>query len=300
MTTAPAESPKAPALSDRVVLALLRLLLMLPYRWRVPVAGWIGTHVLGHIGRFRTKVAASVRHFLPDLPEADVQRIARAVPGNYARMLIEIYSSRDFARFAGQIPLVGPGLAALQEAQQAKRPVVLVSAHFGNYEAWRLGLWEQGFNIGAYFKEQSSESLNAPYVDAILASGQPTFFDTIEGRKGMVRFLRSGGILGILIDVDRPNGVMLDFLGQPTRTVLSMAELALRYDALLVPAFGIRTDAAPGFTVEIGAPIPHSDPLTMTQALNDAFGAVVRAHPEQWVWWHNRRKKSHPNRQPTA
>ncbi len=294
MTNVPVESQRPDTRRNRITLALMQALMRLPFRTRVRVAGWIGVHILGHLGHFRGKVAAAVRHFMPELPEAEVRRIAREVPGNFARMIVEVYSSRDFATIAASIPLVGPGLDALEQARVEGRPTVLVSAHFGNYEAWRLGLWAQGFNVGAYFKEQTSPGLNSPYVDAILASGQPTFFDTLEGRKGMIRFLRAGGILGILIDVDRPNGVLLDFMGQPTRTVLSMAELALKYDAVLVPAFGIRTPEAPGFRVLIDAPVPHSDAVTMTLALNAAFGAQVRAHPEQWVWWHNRRKKSHP------
>ena len=46
----------------------------------------------------------------------------------------------------------------------------------------------------------------------------------------------------------------------------------------------------PGFDLVIEPPVPHSDPLTMTQALNASLEAQVRAHPEQWLWIHNRWK----------
>lgn len=280
-------------LRDRLTLALVRALMVLPFGLRVRLAGAAG-RLIGRVTPLRGRVAESVRHFLPDLPESEVRRIATEVPGNLARMIIEVLSPQDLGPLAATLPVQGPGLPALDAAQAQGRPVILVSAHFGNYDAWRLALIARGHEVGGYFKELGNPAMNRRYREAVSASGQPMFPDTPEGLRALVRFLRKGGMLGILIDLDRPNGVMLDFLGQPTRTVLSMAEMALRYDALLVPVWGIRTSGTPGFRVQIDAPVPPSDARTMTQALNDAFAAQVRQHPEQWVWWHNRRKKSHP------
>ena len=294
MTESPAPSPRRDTLRDRATLALVGLLMRLPFGLRGRLAGWLGRNLIGRFGAMPRRIARAVHHFRPDLPEAEVQRIARTVPGSMARMIIEVLSGPELATLAATLPLEGPGLAALDQAHAQGRPVILVSAHFGNYDAWRLALIARGFALGGYFKELGSPALNARYVEAVSASGAPMFPDTGEGLRRLVKFLRGGGMLGILCDLDRPQGVMLDFLGQPTRTVLSMAEMALRYDALLVPIWGIRTPGKPGFRVQIDAPVPPSDPETMTQALNDAFAAQVRAHPEQWIWWHNRRKGSHP------
>ncbi|MCW1934220.1 lysophospholipid acyltransferase family protein [Pararhodobacter zhoushanensis] len=294
MTQNPAPTPRRVTPRDRATLALVGLLMRLPFGPRVRLAGWLGRTVIGRFGALPRRVAQAVHHFRPELPEVEVQRIAREVPGSMARMITEVLSGPDLAALAATLPLEGPGLAALDDAHATGRPVILVSAHFGNYDAWRLALIARGFAIGGYFKELGSPALNARYVEAVSASGAPMFPDTGEGLRRLVKFLRGGGMLGILCDLDRPQGVMLDFLGQPTRTVLSMAEMALRYDALLVPIWGIRTPGKPGFRVQIDAPVPASDAETMTQALNDAFAAQVRAHPEQWIWWHNRRKGSHP------
>ena len=287
-------SPAPEKRRDRLSMTLVSGLMWLPFGMRVAVAGWIGRNLIGRFSPLRRRVAASVRHFMPELATDQVSRIATAVSGNLARMIVEILSAEDLARLAATLPIEGPGLAALDEAHAQGRPAILVSGHFGNYDAWRLALIARGYNIGGYFKELGSPAMNDRYVRAVSASGQPMFPDTGEGRKRLIRFLRSGGMLGILADLDRPKGVLVDFLGQPTRTVLSMAEMALKYEAVLVPVFGIRTPDKPGFRVWIDEPIAHGDALGMTQALNDSFGAQVRAHPEQWVWWHNRRKKDHP------
>ncbi|MCL4674523.1 MAG: lysophospholipid acyltransferase family protein [Pararhodobacter sp.] len=281
---------------DRLALVILAVLSRLPFGLRIRVAGWVGQHLVGRVSKIRGRVLGSVRHFLPDLPDPEARRIAAAVPGNLARLATEVLSPDDLARVAARVPPEGPGLAALEEARAQGRAAILVSAHFGNYDVPRLALNARGYRIGGYYKDIDSPALNARYVRAIEASGAPMFPDTSEGLKGLLRFLRGGGMFGILIDLDRPNGVLLDFLGQPTRTVLSIAEMALKYDALVVPVFGIRLPGPPGFRIVIDTPVPHGDPETMTQALNDSFAAQVRANPEQWVWWHNRRKKDHPGR----
>lgn len=288
------DAPDAPRpkMRDRALLVLVPALLALPWRLRMALTGGIGRWVMAPL--LRRKVAAAVRHFLPALPETEVARIATAVPGNLARLVVEVLSGPDLRRLAPRVPISGPGLAALEQARDAGRPAILVTAHFGNYEAMRVALVHRGFRVGGYFKDFQHPAMTRAYLRSVEAAGQPLFADTGEGRKGMIRHLKGGGMLGILIDLDRPNGVLLDFLGQPTRTVLSLAEMALKYDALLVPVWGLRTPDDPGFRVQIDAPVPPSDPRTMTQALNDAFSAQVRAHPDQWVWWHRRRKPGHP------
>ncbi len=67
--------------------------------------------------------------------------------------------------------------------------------------------------------------------------------------------------------------------------------MALKYDALLVPFYGIRNADGFGFSVVVEAPIPPSDPLTMTQAANDSLERRITENPDQWFWIHRRWKK---------
>ena len=278
---------------DRATLIAVRLLLALPFGLRVRLAYALGRWVIGPVSSMRRRTRAAIAHFLPDLDDAQAERIAARVPGNFARLIIEVLSGPDLARLAKNTPIEGPGWAALQQARDQGRPAILVTAHFGNYDAMRWTLIDRGFTLGGYYKELGNPVLTAEYLRRATVPGQPLFADTPEGLRKTLKFLKGGGMLGILIDLDRPNGALLPFLGQPTRTVLSMAELALRYDALLVPVYGIRTPRG-RFRLLVDTPVEPSDPLQMTTALNDSLGAQIRQHPDQWVWWHNRRKPGHP------
>lgn len=278
-------------LQNALILALLRGLLRLPYRWRVPLCGWVTAQVVAPVAGWRRRIRANLSLALPDLTPDQVRTITRAVPDNVGRTLIEIYSGPEFIARAASLPLTGPGVGALEEAHRAGRPVILVTGHFGNYDASRAALIARGYRVGALYNPMKNPHFNRHYTAAIGAIGQPLFPRGRQGMAGMVRHLRSGGILGLLMDQYMGHGAALTFFGQTARTALSAAELALKYDALVIPTYGIRQPDGLSFQVVVDAPIPAGTPEAMTQALNDNLEALVRRHPGQWLWIHRRWKR---------
>lgn len=274
--------------------AVLGAALALPYRWRVPFAGWAVSRLVAPLAGYGRRVRANLAHACPELPEAEVARLARAVPANFGRALIEIYSGPAFAARVAREPIRGPGAAALQEAHEHGRPVLLVTGHFGNYDAPRAALIARGYRVGGLYNPMRNGYFNAHYVRAISRIGTPVFPRGRQGLADMIRFLRGGGMLGIVIDQYMRLGAPLTFFGKIAPTALSAAEMALKYDALVVPIYGIRRPDGLSFDIVAEAPIPHTDPETMTQALNDSLEAQVRAHMDQWLWIHRRWK---PERQ---
>ena len=272
---------------DRASAAIIGTVMLLPYRRRVPAMGWFSRTVLGPLAMNR-RIRRNLAYVFPDMPKTQVRQICRAVADNFGRALIELHSGREFARFAATLPIGGPGLAALDEAHAQGRPVILVSAHYGNYDAWRAGLSARGFRVGGLYRPLSNPATNARYVETIESIAAPLFPRGNEGLSDMIRFVKSGGMLGLLGDQHMAHGEMLDFLGKPASTATSAAKLALKYKALLVPLYATRNPDGLSFTIEVEEPIPHSDAVTMTQALNDSASAKVRAHPGQWFWLHRR------------
>lgn len=277
-------------LQDRFLRGLIWVLLRLPYRLRVPMCGWAVARIVAPVAGFRRRIRDNLAHVLPDLPKREVERIVRAVPDNVGRTVIDIYSGAEFIAKAAGLPLTGGGVAALEAAHAAGRPVILVTGHFGNYDASRAALIARGYRVGALYMPMSNSYFNAHYERAIGSIGRPLFPRGKKGLADMVRHLRSGGMLGMLVDQHMGHGAPLTFFGKTALTALSAAELALKYDALLVPTYGIRGADGLSFTIVVEPPIPVSTPEAMTQALNDSLEALVRQHPEQWFWIHRRWK----------
>ena len=269
---------------------LIGLALALPYRARLAFTGWLMRRVIGPVAGYGARARENLALIWPDRPEAERAVIAAASLDNAGRTLIENYSTRDFTNRAKAIEPEGPGYAALIAARNARRPVILVSGHFGNYEAARASLVARGFDIGGLYRNLSNRYFNAHYVRTMQAFGGPVFPQGRAGTAGFVRHLKEGGQLVLLFDQDVPGAPALPFLGHPARTALSAAELALRLKADLIPFFAIRLPDGVSFRVELDAPIPPSDPETMTLAITRALETRILAHPGQWFWIHRRWK----------
>ncbi len=277
-------------LQDRGLRAVIWLLLRLPYTWRVPLCGWLMARVFGPLAGYDSRVRENLTRILPDLPEAEVDRLTRAVPNNVGRTVIEMYSGAEFIERATRHPLTGPGLEALDAATAGKRPIIVVSGHFGNYDAGRTALIQRGYPFGGLYRRMKNPYFNAHYVAAISRLGLPLFARDKRGLAEMIRFLRGGGMLGLLIDQHMAHGARLSFFGHDALTALSAAELAIKYDALVFPIYAIRLENGLDFRIVVEQPIPRGTPEAMTQALNDSLEVLVRQHLDQWLWIHRRWK----------
>ena len=282
-------------LEDKVAAALLTGLRPLPYRWRIAAMGWLGAYVLGPLAGMPARVRANLALIRPDLRPDQVRALCRKVPANMAKAMAETFSGQVFIdHVRASSTISGPGLAALDQARDAGRPVVLVTAHFGNYDAARILLADRGYQIAGVYMPMRNSAFNERYVAAMSRIAEPVFPRDRAGLAGLLRFLRKGGMIGLVADHYMAHGELIDFMGQPARTALSAAEMALKYDALLVPVYAIRNPDGLSFRVEVQAPLPHSDAVTMTRALNESLEALVRDHMDQWMWTHRRWKNNRP------
>lgn len=272
---------------DLIARGLIGFALALPYHWRVPLMGWLMRRLVGPFAGYRKRADENLAMIWPDLPQARRDQIASACLDNAGRTLMENYSTAAFTARQAQLVPQGPGVAALQAAQTAGRAVILVSGHFGNYEAARACLVAQGFTIGGLYRPMTNRYFNAHYIRTMEAFGGPVFPQGRAGTAGFVKHLRAGGLLVLLFD-QRASGEWIDFLGKPARTALSAAELALRYKADLIPFYATRRADGLSFDIALEAPIAPASALEMTQALTQSLEARVRAHPEQWFWVHRR------------
>jgi len=269
---------------------LIGLARLVPYRWRVPAMGWVVSRILAPLAGFDRRVRNNLHLACPDLPESEVKRLCRAVPDNAGRTVIEHYAGQAFEDRAQAAPVLGPGLAALETIRAEKRPVILITGHFGNYDAIRSNLHARGHTMGVLYRRMANPYFNDHYVRTISAIGTPMFEQGRRGMTQMVRHLKQGGIIAIVGDLHAHGGKELSFFGKPAVTSTVPAELALKYDAAMIPVYAIRQPNGLDFEIVMQDPIPHSDPVTMTQAVNDGLETLIRAHMDQWFWIHRRWK----------
>ncbi len=277
-------------LQNLVLMGVIGLLRALPYGWRVPFGGWLMRVLIAPLGGYGKRVRRNLALIWPDLPNARAGQITKAVCDNAGRTLAELYSPKEFKALVSGAKVLGAGLDPILQAQAEGRGVMLISGHFGNHDIARAVLSSRGLNVAALYRPQSNPYFDVHFAATIRAISEPLFARGRRGLAELVTHLKKGGMVGMLIDQHFDSGAALDFLGQPAMTSLSAAEMALKYNCLLVPVYGIRLPDGLHFDLLVEAPIPHTDARTMTQALNDSLAAQVRLHPEQWFWVHRRWK----------
>lgn len=263
---------------------------LLPYERRVPIMGAL-VRRLGPLVGFRKRVRQNLKLTCPDLSDSDVNRICGEVLDNAGRAMMEHFSPEGFTVRHRDAKLSGPGVAAFDAAAAEGRPVMIIAAHFGHYLAIRIALQARSDRpLGCLYRRMANPYFNEAYVEAFHKTGSPMFEQGRRGMVEMVRSLKSGGMIAIVSDLHVHGGEELMFFGKPAVTSVLNAELAMKYNAVMIPCYAVRQPNGLDFEILMHDPVPHSDPKTMTQYINDDLEQVVRQHMGQWFWIHRRWK----------
>jgi Kdo2-lipid IVA lauroyltransferase/acyltransferase len=269
------------------VIGLLWMLHRLDYPTRLRFGGWVFSQIVVRVTHYQTRILQNLALIFPDLTSTEAKKLAQRISQNIGITFTELFSPEDFVRENTKYTLTGKGFEALKAAHSAGRPAIVVSGHFGNYDVVRTNLIREGLNVGGLYRRMANPYFHSLYIKSISIIGDGLFERGLPGLKGMLKFLKSGGVLAVLIDQRISGGETLNFMDHPAYTSLSIAELALKLDAVVVPAYAVRKPNL-SYYILIEDPIVPSTARQMTQDLNDSLSKQVWAHPEQWFWIHRR------------
>ncbi|MFS4439497.1 lysophospholipid acyltransferase family protein [Paracoccaceae bacterium GXU_MW_L88] len=258
----------------------------LPFETRAALWASLGRLLIALPLGPRRRVEKNLALIWPNLPEARRAEIIRAVGGNVTRGLSELLNNDQFQQRLTHFHPSGPGLDVLRAAKG--KGAIIVSGHFGQWEAIRAVLQAEGLPTGAIYRDNNNGYYNDLFVRMTAEGGEPMFDSGPEGMRAMIKHLRSGGFVAILTDQKFRKGKDIPFLGHDALTSIAPAQLALKYGIPMVPAFGIRREDPNEIDIAFEAPIPPSDAETMTREINTRLSARVETHPGQWYWLHRR------------
>lgn len=188
------------------------------------------------------------------------------------------------------------GWERIEMARAAGRPLLILTGHCGNWELLAAALNVAGLGMAVVGRELDDQGLQARLLGLRSRFGSRTIVRGTPGAaRDLLRTLRAGGALGMLIDQDtRVDGVWVDFFGRPAYTPVGAAEIALRLGACVLPTFIERLDDGGHLaTIQPALALP-GEPRAATQAMTERIEAQIRRVPEQWVWLHRRWRRQPP------
>ena len=263
----------------------------MPYKARVTAGSiFFATVVSPFLGNYK-RINNNLSFVMPNLTNNQKKDMARSINRNIGRTIFELLFPESFSLVAKSAKVTGPGLIELQTANKSKRPIILVSGHYGNYDVVRANLKSRGIEVGALYKPMQNIHFNKLYLEKISKIGHPLFPRDRNGMNQMIQYLKMGNCIAILFDQVMGKGEPLKFFGKTAYTATSVAKLAIKYDAVLIPFFSERQSDGINFELFFENSIPHGEPTAMMQHLNDLLEKRIRNNMNQWLWTHKRWKK---------
>lgn len=261
---------------------------LMPFGLRSALFAQVGGFLVPLVPVSRKRILKGLRLVFPDMSDQEARVLCKNIGKNAGRTLAEIFFNESYKKRLDLFDVQGDSLQVLRDAKAQGKGAIIVSAHFGQWEAIRHYLNSLDMETGAVYRENGNPWFETHWLSGIKHGGEPIVPKGPSGNVRMVKHLRKGGFFALLVDQKFQSGHLMPFLGHDALTPTAAAELALRYDLPLVPAFGTRDENGLNIHIEFEPVIEHTDALTMTQQVNDRISARILAHPEQWYWLHKR------------
>jgi KDO2-lipid IV(A) lauroyltransferase len=259
--------------------------------------------------RHRDRALENLRPALGDrYDEAALRRIARGAFEHFAQLyLVELamtprlITEWSWARYI-ELGDLGPTLQELFK----QRGAILVTAHFGNYEIVGYTVAKLGIPISAVMRPLDNPLLTEMVLSSRARGGLDLLF-----KKGVTEtadaLVASGGALSFIADQDAGRkGVFAEFFGRAASWYKSIALLAMHRRVPIIVGGAARVARGFHYRIEVERIIQpeewdgQADPLLwITQTYAAALEAIIRRHPEQYLWMH-RRWKTRPRHETSA
>jgi Kdo2-lipid IVA lauroyltransferase/acyltransferase len=252
----------------------------------------------GPLFRKKTIAKKNILIAFPDLNEKSINEIIERMWKNIGRIFGEYIHINKFSIIdQKKIKIVFANKNNFELLKKNNKPVVFFSGHFANFELMAKCLQELGFNIGAIYRP-----LNNIFLNPIMEFIRKKYICPIQiekgsnGTKKLIKHISTNGPLALMIDQRLSSSIRVPFFNQPASTTTTPAQLAIKYDALLVPVFLKRLEKT-NFEFFIEEPLITNqtndydkDIFNITQIMNIKIEKFIKRDPAHWLWSHDRWK----------
>jgi len=245
----------------------------------------------------RSVILENLRTAFPEWTESRRAQAGRGGCKSFFQTVLEFLAARRYFRNA-QMDVVNKHI--MDEALARAGSVYIVCIHMGNWEL----LCSRGTS---YFKPVSilakdiGKGAGAKWVTerrfengcfVIPRDGE------VPAALQIPKLLKSGNIIGFIVDQHKPGGVRVPLFGKPAFTNSGLLQLYLRHPAPILPAIARRVSAnchemifLPEFEVEKPEGARFKETVVHNVArLNRVVEDMIRLNPDQYFWMHRRWK----------
>ena len=275
-------------------------------RLRWSRAGAIGEQLgaLGYrpLGIRRTVAERQIAAAFPELPAAEVRRIALASFRHLGRTSIETALLPSLAR-TEVLAMVAQaeGWSLMERALALGRGLILVTGHLGNWEVGGAWMAARGVPLDAVVRRMSNPLFDNYLNDTRARMGVGVIHDRDAVRR-TTRSLKEGRVVALLADQGVLNlaSTFVPFFGRPAKTPRGPAVFALRLSVPILFGTAVRQPTGRFHLVLESVPVENTgDREADIDRIVARYTSVLERHvrlvPEQYFWQHRRWKRQPPD-----
>jgi KDO2-lipid IV(A) lauroyltransferase len=256
---------------------------------------------LGHLAhlldrRHRRVVRDNLRRADLGRSEAELRAVARECFAHFGSLLLTGIHLLHMDAEELERRVTVQGLENYDAAKAEGKGFIVLTGHYGNWEAMALALSAKGRTLSVIGRE-----LDNPLLEPLLRGLRGRFGNAVIPKNGAfrdaIKALRQGKGVGFLLDQDAlTSGVWVKFLGRWASTFASAGLLAVKYD---LPIVQLRSWPNEDGTISVAVEPPFRAPntgdqerdvWTATQIMTQKIEAEIRRDPRWWFWMHRRFK----------
>ena len=230
--------------------------------------------------------------------EADIEKVINDLWDNYGRYIGEFpfINVLDSSELDKRVKVIG--LEKVAAFKKTNQPFILFLGHQANWDFVIRKINDIYPKFGIAYRKA-----NNPYVDReILKERENDQHITMiakgpSGAKSIIKAIKSGASLAMLVDQKMNNGIEVPFFGFPAMTAPALAKISLQYKYPIVPLQIVRIGKSSYFELILHDPLkPLIDKdiekscYNIMLEINKILEQWIREKPEQWFWFHNRWK----------
>ena len=252
----------------------------------------------GPLFRKKTIAKKNILIAFPNFNEKSINEMIDRMWKNIGRIFGEYIHINKFSIIdQKKIKIVFENKNNFELLKKNSKPIVFFSGHFANFELMAKCLQELGFDIGAIYRP-----LNNIFLNPIMEFIRKKYICPIQiekgsnGTKKLIKHISTNSPLALMIDQRLSSSIRVPFFNQPASTTTTPAQLAIKYDALLIPVFLKRLEKT-NFEFFIEEPLIinrtsdyDKDIFNITQIMNKKIEEFIKKDPAHWLWSHDRWK----------
>ena len=252
----------------------------------------------GPLFRKKIIVKKNILIAFPNIDEKSINQIIDGMWKNIGRIFGEYIHINKFSLLDNEKnKIVFINKNNLQILMNNNKPIIFFSGHFANFELMAKCLRELQFNIGAIYRP-----LNNIFLNPIMEFIRKKYICPIQiekgpsGTKKLIKHISTKNPLALMIDQRLSSSIRVPFFDQPATTTTTPAQLAIKYDALLVPVF-LKRNEKTNFEFFIEEPLIinrtndyDKNIFNITEIMNKKIEEFIKVDPTSWLWSHDRWK----------